>query len=243
MWISRLVCLFVIYSCFGWVYESIYCTIKNGKWENRGFLYGPCCPIYGVGAILISFFATFIPLEESADRVRIFAIAFVGSMILEYITSLVLELLFHAVWWDYSNLPLNIQGRTSVLTSIGFGFAGIIVVDGIAPAVEGWVDAFPAIMVEAFSLLFMSVFAADMALTVSALTNFGRIVSHMEDAFNERMESFVENAQKKTVSMRHFVAVESMGSLRQYALKRVTDFRYPRITKEKVRLLLQSLHK
>ncbi len=243
MWISRLVCLFVIYSFFGWVYESIYCTMKNGHWENRGFLYGPCCPIYGVGAILISFFAVYIPGEAPSNGGMIFTIAFFGSMVLEYTTSLVLELLFHAVWWDYSDLPLNIKGRTSVLTSIGFGFAGILVVNRIAPAVESAVDGMSMIVIEAVSLLFVAVFAADLALTVSALTNFGRIVTSMEDAFNERMESIVVTAQKKTDSMRHFIALESMGEMRKLALKRVTDFRYPHITRESVRQLIESLRK
>ncbi len=244
MWLSRLVCLFIIYSLLGWIYESIYCTIKKGCWENRGFLYGPCCPIYGVGAILISFFATYLPpCEDGMKGIMIFVIAFFGSMILEYTTSWLLEYLFHAVWWDYSELPLNIGGRTSVLTSIGFGFAGIIVVRGIAPAVEGRVDAMPEIAIEAFSLLFVALFSADLSLTISALTNFGRIVATMEDAFNERMETIVESAQKKKDSMRHLVALESMGEMRKQAIKRVAEFRYPQITRENVRQLLQSLRK
>ncbi|MEE1162529.1 MAG: metal-dependent phosphohydrolase, partial [Lachnospiraceae bacterium] len=41
MWLSRYICLFFIYSFMGWIYETLYCTIKNGKWENRGFLFGP----------------------------------------------------------------------------------------------------------------------------------------------------------------------------------------------------------
>ena len=54
MWLSKYFVYFVIYSFMGWVYESIFCTIKGRKWENRGFLYGPVCPIYGVGAVSIT---------------------------------------------------------------------------------------------------------------------------------------------------------------------------------------------
>ena len=54
MFLSRFVCLFIIYSLVGWIYESLFCTVSSGKWENRGFLYGPCCPIYGTGAVAIS---------------------------------------------------------------------------------------------------------------------------------------------------------------------------------------------
>ena len=60
MWVSRYVCLFMIYSFMGWVYETMFCTIKEGRWMNRGFLYGPGCPIYGVGAVTISVLMHFI---------------------------------------------------------------------------------------------------------------------------------------------------------------------------------------
>ena len=40
------------FSVLGWIWESIYCTIDQRKWQNRGFLYGPLCPIYGFGSIL-----------------------------------------------------------------------------------------------------------------------------------------------------------------------------------------------
>ena len=55
MIVSKYICLFFIYSFLGWIYETIFCTIKGGKWENRGFLYGPICPIYGTGAALVIF--------------------------------------------------------------------------------------------------------------------------------------------------------------------------------------------
>ena len=54
MWISKYFILFIIFSFIGWVYESIYSIVKKKRWEKRGFLYGPVCPIYGCGAIAIS---------------------------------------------------------------------------------------------------------------------------------------------------------------------------------------------
>lgn len=54
MWLSKYFVYFMIYSVFGWLYETVYCTITNKKWMNRGFLYGPVCPIYGVGGATIT---------------------------------------------------------------------------------------------------------------------------------------------------------------------------------------------
>ena len=52
MIINRYIIAYFLFSVLGWVWESIYCTAKEKKWQNRGFLYGPLCPIYGAGAII-----------------------------------------------------------------------------------------------------------------------------------------------------------------------------------------------
>ena len=50
---NKAILVFVIFSFLGWLWESVYCTVCRRKWANRGFLYGPVCPIYGFGALLI----------------------------------------------------------------------------------------------------------------------------------------------------------------------------------------------
>ena len=121
MWLSRYFVYFIIFSCMGWIYESIYCTIRAKKWENRGFLYGPLCPIYGAGGVAITAIADFISAHTDATFTwwQIFLVAFLGSIVLEYGTSWALEKLFHAYWWDYSSMPLNINGRVCFPYSSG----------------------------------------------------------------------------------------------------------------------------
>ena len=112
MWISKYFVYFVIYSCMGWIYESIFCTIKNGYWENRGFLYGPVCPIYGVGAALMTFIDDVNRVGGGQEFLwwQIFFVAFFGSIVLEYVTSYVLEKLFHAYWWITAIFRLTFTG-------------------------------------------------------------------------------------------------------------------------------------
>ena len=102
MWISKYFVYFVIFSVMGWVYESAFCTIKTGKWQNRGFLYGPLCPIYGVGAASITFIVDEAEAHGLSDQEwwKIFLIVFFGSIVLEYVSSYVLEILFYASWFD-----------------------------------------------------------------------------------------------------------------------------------------------
>ena len=238
MLLSRYICIFMIYSLLGWIYETLYCTIRTSCWENRGFLYGPICPIYGVGAVLITIISGLLPQMAIPEYVTVFVIAFLGSMVLEYVTSWLLEMLFHAVWWDYSNLPLNLHGRTSIFTSVGFGLAGVFVVDWLAPHVEAFVNSMSMVHVEAGGLLVTAIFSADMTLTVSALTNMARIVEQMDESFNRRMEMFVESTQKKSLAIKNQIAVESMGNIRRLALKRVSGFRYPNVSTENIKNVL-----
>ena len=194
MWISRYLCFFIIFSFMGWIYETNFCTIKRGKWENRGFLFGPICPIYGIGATAISFLIHQMSNHNiEFEPWQIFMIAVIGSAILEYVTSWVLEKLFHAIWWDYSELPFNIRGRVSLFTSLGFGFAGILVVYFIAPITEKSLAYVSPIMTEFLALFFCSLLTADFTLTVNALLHFDRIVTRIEDNFNKNMEMIVDS--------------------------------------------------
>lgn len=236
MWLSRYVCLFMIYSFMGWIYETLFCTMTSGKWENRGFLYGPICPIYGVGAIAIVALLDGVRsiVDYPFQMWQIFLIATLGSMVLEYVTSWTMEKLFHAVWWDYSNLPLNLHGRISLFTSLGFGCAGLLVVYVIAPFAEKMVDVVPPIGMELCALLAMGIFSADMTLTVSALTDFEKTVARIENEFNERMDNWVDNVSQKAGD------IKSAG---RSAIRRVKRFRYRNQNIDKFNTLIHDIIK
>ena len=123
MTIVTYVLYFFFYSAVGWLGESIYCSVGARKWVNRGFLKGPMCPIYGTGALAMAI--TLTPVKNLDIRVPMFGhdvlitplLVFIAGMvvcdIVEFITSVLMEKLFHARWWDYSNKKFNIQGRIS----------------------------------------------------------------------------------------------------------------------------------
>ena len=249
MWISKYFVYFVVFSVMGWIYESIFCTIKNGKWQNRGFLYGPVCPIYGVGATSITFIMDQLAAAGIPELTwwQIFLIAFLGSIVLEYATSYALEKLFHAYWWDYSNVPLNIHGRVCLPASIGFGIAGLIVVYGIAPFTNRIIGWIPPSWMEFLSLILMAVVAADTTLTVSVLTHFEQNVVALESTLNQHMEQFVSSIQEKTQEASANFAeerarfsrenlervIQNMEKTHRLALKRVQGFRSSDKEKEK----------
>lgn len=208
---------FFIFSFIGWVWESIYCTICEKKWANRGFLYGPICPLYGLGGfigLVISEMATSGLITELSWQL-IFIAGFAVSMLLEYPTSWILEKLFFARWWDYSEIPLNINGRTSVPTSLAFGVASILMMKFFIPVTVSVLSLFPIWLMNLLSLLLMAVLSADVTLTVSALTDFQKHISELDNAFQNHMTNTV------------YRMICSGGSFYSKAVSRISVFKFP----------------
>ncbi len=86
MQVSALFIWFILYSIIGWVYETVYCSIKSLKWDNRGILMGPYCPIYGVGAVL-----DVLLCGGLGSGWAVFFACMAGSAVLEYATSYGME--------------------------------------------------------------------------------------------------------------------------------------------------------
>ena len=199
MQLNRYLTAYFAFSVLGWIWESIYCTIKERKWQNRGFLYGPLCPIYGFGSIVALFVYDLI-LLGTVPKLSWWMILLAGfffSMILEYPTSYILEKKFHARWWDYSDLPLNINGRTSVPTSIGFGIGAIIIMNYLIPSYEKILVIIPATIIAVLCVIFVALHSSDFTLTVSNLTNFQRNIDELEKVFQDKMTEEVDKIFEK----------------------------------------------
>lgn len=247
MWLSKYFVYFVIFSCMGWIYESIYCTLRAGKWENRGFLYGPLCPIYGAGGAGITIIYDLVTANGAVFKWwQIFLVAFFGSIVLEYVTSWALEKLFHAYWWDYHDKPLNINGRVCFPYSVGFGIAGLLVIYYIAPFTKWLTHWMNPIMYELFGLIFMALVAIDTTLTVSALTDFSNNIVNLEDSLNKRMDEFFNGVfEKKAQASEIIEDKKNEAALAMENAKQSAELRYQtereRLSREKVEQLVNNM--
>lgn len=199
MVLCKYMVLFTIYSFLGWIYETIYCTIKGHRWENRGFLFGPIVPIYGAGALgaTILFFESGIKWLDPTNNWQIFFVCYFGSIILEFTTSWVLEKLFHAKWWDYSECFCNIQGRICLPCSILFGLAGVLLVNTLLPVMLNFINSVHVEIQALFALLFAFIIGMDMSLTVSSLTSFMRNFQRINIEINEQMTIAYDKLEKE----------------------------------------------
>ena len=125
----------MIYSVIGWVYESTICSIGQRKLINRGFLNGPYCPIYGTGAVLV-----LLVLGRIQNPVLLFFAGAVLTCSLEYLTSWLMEKLFHARWWDYSKRKFNIGGRVCLIGAVVFGAFSVVLILVLHPWVKSLTD-------------------------------------------------------------------------------------------------------
>lgn len=162
---------FLFYSFVGWMYESILVSCQQHRLVNRGFLNGPLCPIYGTGAIL-----GVAILGNVRNPIIIFLISMVGATILEYTTSWVMEQLFHARWWDYSNFRFNLQGRVCLLGALIFGLGGVGVVLGSQPYVERVTDMIPLPMLHTLVTVLALITIIDLAVTVAGMLEFEQVL-------------------------------------------------------------------
>lgn len=123
---------FLIYAIIGWLLETAYAIGTLGHFVKRGFLYGPLCPIYGWGAvILISCLRKY-----KSKPLKLFAYSAIIFSVFEYVVGFALDALFSARWWDYTNDFMNLNGRISIFFSFAWGIIALIFIHFIHPFVE-----------------------------------------------------------------------------------------------------------
>lgn len=130
---------FLIYSILGWLVESIYMSICNRKWTNRGFSRGPICPIYGVGAITV--YLLLSPYSE--NRILLFILGMIVATGIEMVTAMIMQRLFGEVWWDYHNKPFNYKGILCLESSLAWGLYTVILFGVLHRFVERLANAVP----------------------------------------------------------------------------------------------------
>ena len=131
--IWRILAYFIIYSILGYIIETLFGIVTKGVWESRqSFLYGPFCGIYGLGAVIMILALQYFNQNNN----RLFIGGFIVGSIVEYVVSWIGEVILNVKWWDYSNMPLNLNGRICVFFSIFWGLLGIYLMTYINPRVD-----------------------------------------------------------------------------------------------------------
>ena len=166
-WIN-IVLQFFIFGFAGWCMEVILKYRQYHRFINRGFLTGPILPIYGFGVILITLVVGRLTSVESGVMTT-FAISLVICGLVEYLTSFVLEKIFHARWWDYSQKPMNLHGRVWIGNLVLFGLAGVAIIHIVNPVLFPALDRIPLNTRKVTAVVLLAIFAADLVISCFVL--------------------------------------------------------------------------
>ena len=183
------VLMFFIYSALGWAVESTYRTLgeyfssgrKEFKIINTGFLNGPICPIYGTGALVFDILV--LPFSEPHEK-RWWLVILIGAVfadIVEYITSFLMEKLFHARWWDYTDEFLNIKGRICFKHTCYWGLFSFLFCYLISPVYTYMISFVPTELYKPILAVILVIFVFDLALTVRAAADVSKLMRKLDE--------------------------------------------------------------
>ena len=163
--LSLLFLYFVIYAFLGWILETVYCSVRERRFVARGFLYGPVCPIYGVGVLMmLCWFAPF-----TGQPLLFYAVATVCMSAWEYLVAWILETTTHIKYWDYSDRKFNLHGRICLSISLTWGVLAYLVIFWIHPVVAGLVERLSVFTIYLADVVLLVLLVADAAATIREL--------------------------------------------------------------------------
>ena len=219
--------IFLIYSIIGWLLEVTCKLIEKKKFINRGILIGPYCPIYGTGAILITLFLS----KYRNDIIALFIMAIFLCGTLEYLTSLIMEKIFKARWWDYSHRKFNINGRICLGTMIPFGILAIIIVCVSNQIFLNILYKLSDITINIISIIGLIIFLTDTIVSFNVISQVRKTTTKINSDFK------FDSTEEITEKVKDILLKKSILSRRLINA-------YPKINtiKEKIKIKKEEIH-
>lgn len=161
----EMIYIFTICSILGYIIEVIYVFLAVGKLVSRGMLYGPYCPIYGFGGIIL--YVLFYNLKR--DKKYIPYAFFSASIVLgafELLCGLIFKYIFNIEMWNYSGKFLNILNYTTVPILIGWGILGTLYVFFIHPLLLKIINIIPKNFSKRLANIILLIFLSDFVFSI-----------------------------------------------------------------------------
>lgn len=188
---------FFIYCFLGWVWETCYVSAKQKHWVNRGFMKGPFLPIYGSGALAI-LIAT-LPVRNVPVLVYVFGL--IGATLLELVTGICMEKMFHVRYWDYSYQKFNYKGHICLTSSIAWGAFSLAMIYGFHKPIESAVLQIPDMILDVVTTIITIIVAGDFAVSFKTAMELRDILDNLEKVKDE-----MKRLQKRAEVMEAFIA-------------------------------------
>ena len=158
--LTNIIFFFFAFCFAGWLWEVGLHLVKDGVFVNRGTMYGPWIPIYGVGGTAI---VLLLDRFKNGSKGRLFVMAVVLCAVLEYLSSFLLDFLLNSSYWDYKNMFMNLNGRICLAGLAAFGLGGLFGVYVAAPGIARFAGRFPAKVQKTAAIILIAAFVVDLA--------------------------------------------------------------------------------
>lgn len=226
---------FFIYAFFGWIWESIYVSVRKGienkrfEFINRGFLKGPVIPIYGFAAIVI--LCSTLSVKESALWVYIYGA--LAATVMELVTGTAMEKIFHVKYWNYNYLPLNYHGHICLFVSMVWGVLSLVLVKVIHGPIEEMVLGLPETMVEIITYVAVGVFVYDFSESLKDAMDMRELLEKLTES-----NAAIKRLEKRINAVIAFTPISSLNGMKEISgntkdaiLERIESFRNDKVQK------------
>jgi len=228
---------FMVFAVVGWAWETPWVSIRTKKFVNRGFLLGPYIPIYGCAIVTAHYFVNLFNGYEGILGliIEILAIALITA-IWEFVTSYILEKIFHIRWWDYSDQKFNLDGRISLSVTAFFGIGGYILLNFVWGPFDVLYQSIPTNYMMIFLSLFYFVFMIDSAFTLRDLFRMKNIMETIQRLGKELGDKLDERFiyAKSALVVRKSNLEESILEAKQMLLDRYKKISETNVSKQVV---------
>lgn len=200
----KLAWLFFLGSFLGDITETIFCLLKDGILMSRSsVVYGPFSIVWGFGCVLLTLIL--YQYRNYNDRF-IFLFGTVVGGAYEYGCSVLSELLFGTVFWDYSEIPFNLGGRINLLYCFFWGIAAVLWLKILYPILSNFIEKIPNKIGTVLTWIFLVFMVINIAMSALALARYVErqttpkgdtsfVASFFDTHFpDERMERVYPNA-------------------------------------------------
>ena len=188
----ELLWFFFLYAFAGWVIGTAAAAVREKKFVDVGFLYGPVCPAYGFGGVIYAIFLT----ELKDHLFFLFLGGAILCFLLTLLTGFVLERIFHRRWWDYSRKKFQFGGYVNLPYAVIWGVLGVLSVLFVNPFLRGTLKLIPRTAGEVILIVLVVLTALDLAGT---LTGILKVKSHVKK--QSLLYGVSENLQKTADTM------------------------------------------
>ena len=195
----KLILLFIIGSFLGDIIETVFCRITMGYWMSRSSLvWGPFSVIWGMALAFVTLFL--YKYKDGSDSFLFIMGTLLGGAY-EYLCSVLAEIVFGKVFWDYSGLPFNLGGRINLLYCFFWGIAAVVWFKKVYPRLSGWIEKIPVLPGKIVTWILIVFMFVNMVVSFAALVRYDQRAKGIEagNVVTEWVDTHFDDARMKRI--------------------------------------------